>query len=162
MRLLPPRSIYREQLYSVVTGRRTKTAAKMGDYSENSSLDYVTHSSIMTQNMSSAHAAKRLAIQLAKYCLPLLIISGTIGNTLSFVVLIRKRMRSTSIYVYLLFLACVDMLVLYTSAFKTWIRILTDFEFLHQSGFTCKTTMFVLLVSQHMSAWLIVVVTFDR
>ncbi|ELU00795.1 hypothetical protein CAPTEDRAFT_190630 [Capitella teleta] len=135
----------------------------MGDHPEpeNSSLIDDVTSGIMSQNMSNAFATKRIAIQLAKYCLPMLILSGTIGNALSFIVLLRKRMRSTSIYVYLLCLACVDMLVLYTSAFKTWIRILTDFEFLHQSGFTCKTTMFVLLVSQHMSAWLIVVVTFD-
>ena len=129
---------------------------------ENSSV-YVLAIANYTENVNGDIASMRkMALLLAKCCLPFIIISGTLGNAISFTVLLRKRMGYTSIYVYLLFLACVDMLVLYASAFKTWIRILTGFELLHMNAFTCKTTMFVLLVSQHMSAWLIVAVTFDR
>lgn len=137
---------------------------------ENSSSVATLLSAVTTQigdNSSTlagdnAMAMRLLAIQVARYCLPVVVFSGTIGNALSFAVLLQRRMRYTSVYVYFLSLACVDMLVLYTSAFKTWIRILTGFEFLHLNEFTCRTTMFVLLVSQHMSAWLIVAVSFDR
>ena len=87
---------------------------------------------------------------------------GTIGNTLAFCVLIRRRMRSTPMYFYLTLLAVVDTFVLYVSAFKVWIRAVTQFEVLHLSNFGCKLLMFILLCSFYLSAWLVVLVTLDR
>jgi len=42
---------------------------------------------------------------------------------LSAAVMLRRGMRGTSIYFYLLVLAIVDTTVLYVSAFKTWVRV---------------------------------------
>ena len=116
----------------------------------------------LPQDTVRVYKAREVAFDLLMYFMPVIIFAGTLGNVLSFTVLLRKRMRYTSIYFYLLFLACADTMVLYVSAFKTWIRLLTGFEMLHLNSFSCKTTMFLLLVSLHMSAWLIVVVTLDR
>lgn len=120
------------------------------------------NSSSRTDASDNGSLAQKLGYDLVKIVMPIIIIAGTIGNSLSFSVLLRKRMRYTSIYFYLLFLACTDTMVLYASAFKTWIRVVTGFELLHLNAFSCKTTMFLLVVSQHMSAWLIVVVSLDR
>ena len=68
----------------------------------------------------------------------------------------------TSIYCYLLMLAVVDTVVLFVSAFKTWIRVISGVEWLHGSTFTCRGLMFIVLVALHLSAWLIVVVSADR
>ena len=98
----------------------------------------------------------------AKYVFPVIIIIGSVGNGLSFLVLVRKRLRGNSLYFYLMVLTLADTLVLYVSCLKTWVRALTGFELLHVSAVSCKIIMFILLLSMHMSAWLVVLVTFDR
>lgn len=99
---------------------------------------------------------------LMKFILPVIIVVGTVGNILSIAVLIRSKMRCTSVYFYLMVLAFADLCVLYVSGFKTWIRIVADFELLHVSSFTCKATLFLLLFCLHFSAWLVVLTTVDR
>ena len=105
---------------------------------------------------------RALAMMLLRTVCPVIVLMGTVGNTLSFCVLVRRRMRSTPMYFYLTLLAVADTFVLYVSAFKVWIRALTKFELLHVSNVGCKLFMFVLLCSFYMSAWLIVLVTLDR
>ena len=94
--------------------------------------------------------------------LPVVIAVGTFGNVMSFVVLLRPRMRHTSVYFYLKVLACADTAVLYVSGFKTWIRLQTGYELMHASDFACKTVMFLLVFALHLSAWTVVLMTFDR
>ncbi len=103
-----------------------------------------------------------IAMWLVKYGFISVICLGTIGNFLSFIVLMRKRMRRTSINFYLACLACADTVVLYTSGFKTWLRVVTGFEMLHLSDVSCKTTTFLFMLALHVSAWLVVLVTCDR
>ena len=102
------------------------------------------------------------AFALLKFGVPVIVLMGTVGNTLSFCVLLRRRMRSTPMYFYLTLLAIADTFVLYVSAFKVWIRAMTRFEVLHMSNVGCKLFMFILLCSFYMSAWLVVLVTLDR
>ena len=120
-----------------------------------------------TSGSSDDHEAKMdsdraLAMKLLRTVIPVIVLMGTVGNTLSFCVLVRRHMRSTPMYFYLTLLAVADTFVLYVSAFKVWIRALTQFEVLHISNFGCKLFMFILLCSFYMSAWLVVLVTLDR
>ena len=103
-----------------------------------------------------------LAMTLLRTVIPVIVLMGTVGNTLSFCVLMRRRMRSTPMYFYLTLLAVADTFVLYVSAFKVWIRAMTRFEVLHLSNVGCKLIMFILLCSFYLSAWLVVLVTLDR
>jgi len=66
---------------------------------------------------------KQLESILAVYIMPIIIAVGTVGNLTSLAVLLRRRMRRTSVYLYLTALALADVGVLYVSAFKTWIRL---------------------------------------
>ena len=67
----------------------------------------------------------KIGMAIITHILPVVIVLGTVGNMLSFIVLMRKRMRYTSVYFYLAMLACADTVVLYSSGFKTWIRIVS-------------------------------------
>ena len=70
----------------------------------------------------------RVGVSIIRHVLPVVIGLGTVGNVLSFLVLMRKRMRNTSVYFYLAMLACADTVVLYSSGFKTWIRLVSGFH----------------------------------
>jgi growth hormone secretagogue receptor len=126
---------------------------------------------ISTDNVSSAYALQKpvsywieykVAVWLVKYFLITFIAMGTIGNSLSLLVLVRRRMRSNSVNFYLSLLACADTAVLCLSGFKTWLRVVTGFELLHVSDAGCKITIFLFMLMSHLSAWLIVLVTADR
>lgn len=103
-----------------------------------------------------------LAIDLIKYCLPIIIFIGTFGNVMSFLIMVQREMRQTSTFFYLATLAVADTVVLYISAFKTWIMVLTGFELLHQGPAACKLSIFTTQFCVHFSAWLIVAVTVER
>jgi len=81
-----------------------------------------------TARNESASRDERLTEQvvesiLAVYVMPVIVAVGTVGNLTSLAVLMRRRMRRTSVYLYLTALALADVSVLYVSAFKTWIRL---------------------------------------
>jgi len=128
---------------------------------EDSNLDVTTYGFIDEPEPTMDHDLA-LAMTLLRSVIPVIVLMGTIGNTLSFCVLVRRHMRSTPMYFYLTLLAVADTFVLYVSAFKVWIRVLAHFELLHISNVGCKLLMFLLLCSFYMSAWLVVLVTLDR
>lgn len=116
----------------------------------------------MLPNSTVTPARFRIEHQLLLYGLPIIVVAGTLGNAASAVVLSRPRMRSKSVYFYLLLLSATDTLVLYSSAVKTWLRLATGTEWLHASDLACRSLTFTLLASLHLSAWLIVLTTADR
>jgi len=130
----------------------------------NATLDFdnYTYGSTYDRDSDAPLTAADVAFALVRYLFPVIIVVGTTGNLVSAAVMLRGRMRATSMYCYLLVLAVVDTVVLFVSAFKTWIRLVSGVEWLHASSGACKTIMFLLLVSLHLSAWLIVVVSADR
>ena len=121
-----------------------------------------TKSPRRTDRDMKSYVEHQIAMIIVHYVFPLVIFSGTIGNILSFLVLMKRHLRDTSVYMYLIVLTCADNVVLYLSAFKTWIRAMFDWELLHVSDIGCKVIMWLFLVSLHMSAWLIVAMTVDR
>ena len=104
----------------------------------------------------------KLGVGILLWMLPIIITIGTIGNILSFVVMIQREMRQTSTFFYLAALAVADTVVLFMSALKTWIRLFSGFEMLHISNLSCKVVTFSTYLSLHLSAWLIVAVTVER
>lgn len=117
-----------------------------------------------TGNVSGTRldATMYLGTQLIKYVLPLIIFIGTVGNILSLIVLQRKAMRTTCSSVYLSALAIADVSVLYLSGFKTWLRVATGFELLHVADSACKLIKYAFYSCTHFSAWIVVVITFER
>lgn len=129
--------------------------------SDTSSLSILSVT-IATSKLPIIYAEKSISKSIVTYLFPLVVLLGTIGNVMSFIVLMRRRMRTTSVYFFLMVLAVADTLVLYISAFKTWIREITEWELMVYNNFACQTVVFLMLFSQHMAAWTVVLVTVDR
>ncbi|CAH1797089.1 unnamed protein product [Owenia fusiformis] len=104
----------------------------------------------------------KIGVGLINYLLPVIIVFGLIGNVLSLVIMLRRRMRTSSVCHYLAILAVTDSIVLVVSALKTWIRTWSGFELLHVSNFACKFLKFLFFYSAHFSAWLVVAMTTER
>ncbi|KAK6180005.1 hypothetical protein SNE40_012230 [Patella caerulea] len=140
----------------------TNPLMNMSNLTDNSSSWIQLKSSPPLADLLKDFYEYQLALNLVIWLFPLIIIGGTIGNLLSLVVMLRREMRQTSTCFYLATLAITDTSVLYISAFKTWIRILTGFELLHVSNAACKGIMFLVYFCNHFSAWIIVAVTIER
>ena len=130
--------------------------------SSNFTTSYVsyneTHDRIPPEHFILYH----ITMVIVKWGYAIVILFGTIGNILAFVVLMHRRMRNTSVNFYLSLLACADTGVLYISAFRTWMTAITGYNFLHVSDAGCKLFMFMFVVFIHISAWLVVAVSVDR
>ena len=95
---------------------------------------------------------------LRTYVPPVLLIFGTLGNVLSFLVLIRK---SKSTYLYLAALAVLDLLVLYVGLMRLWIAEFTV-DLQNATNWLCKGVNYLGYVSSDCSVWIIIAVTFER
>ena len=94
------------------------------------------------------------------YIPPVLLVLGTIGNLLSFVIM-AKNMLKVSTYSYLAVLAIMDLLVLYIGLLRMWIGAFA-LDIQHYSNLMCKTVTFLGYVSSVTSVWLIIAVTIER
>ncbi|CAH1794123.1 unnamed protein product [Owenia fusiformis] len=96
------------------------------------------------------------------YVPPILIILGTLGNTCSILVLSRKRMRTNTTSLFLIALAIVDTLVLWTGLLRYWIRSLISVDVRNISSAGCKVHMFLVYTLTHLSSWFLVMVAIER
>jgi hypothetical protein len=96
------------------------------------------------------------------YIPPLLLIIGTIGNVLSFCVLVRKAMRRTSTYNYLAVLSFTDMLMLYVGLLRLWVGELTGVDVRDESDWSCKLISMAGYTVSVYSVWLLIAVTVER
>jgi hypothetical protein len=122
----------------------------------------------------SEYVEFRISEQLQLYVPPVLLLAGTLGNVLSFSVLMRRSMRATCTYNYLAALALLDTLVLYGDCLVSWLPHVMHGDpggggsshkaalLLNHSDWLCKLlTMLVYSVSVS-SVWLLIGVTVDR
>lgn len=99
---------------------------------------------------------------LVKTCFPSLVVLGTVANVLVIVVLRRGAINTDNLNIFLSVLAVVDTVFLYTSAFKTWVRVMWGFELLHMGSWSCKIGLFLTQLSSTLSAWLVLVIAWQR
>ena len=92
----------------------------------------------------------------------MLVFAGTVGNTLTLLVLRRGAINTDNLNFFLSALAIVDTTFLYTSALKTWIRFIWGFELLHMGTWSCKAGLYLNHLSLTLSAWLVVIVAWQR
>ena len=93
---------------------------------------------------------------------PILLTLGTIGNLLSIVVLARKKTRKSSTAIYLITLACNDLLVLWTGLLRQWLRHTWETDVRQFSEFGCKLHVFLVYFGTQFSSWILVAVTSER
>ena len=93
---------------------------------------------------------------------PILIVFGTVGNSLAIVVLTRKSIKVTTTAIYLSFLAISDLVVLYTGLLRQWLTYLFDYDVRHISEAACKIHLWLVYSSLDFSAWIVMIVTVER
>ncbi|ELU03933.1 hypothetical protein CAPTEDRAFT_197188 [Capitella teleta] len=111
-----------------------------------------------TEDHWEYHVASLLIVHLA----PVLIIIGTIGNTLSLIVMQTKRFKSSAASVVLGSLAISDTGLLITSLLPYWIEELFGLKIENLHRIVCKTSMFITFSFAHLSAQLVMVLTLER
>ncbi|XP_076100988.1 cysteinyl leukotriene receptor 2-like [Mytilus galloprovincialis] len=102
------------------------------------------------------------AIYLWKIVPPILLLLGTVGNVLSILVLRRPTIRKSVCSLYLVMLAIIDLLVLYTGILRQWILNTFDFDIRATSSAACKIHIWILYSSMDYSAWILIAVTIER
>jgi hypothetical protein len=88
------------------------------------------------------------------------IIFGTIGNLLSLMVLLRKKMRIHSTFTYLTLLALCDTCVLYFGLLRDY--LVNNYKINVDGVLFCKMHVFFFYFVLHMASWLLVAVNIDR
>ncbi|ELT88866.1 hypothetical protein CAPTEDRAFT_190678 [Capitella teleta] len=106
--------------------------------------------------------AFRLHKNLLLFIPPIMLIIGTIGNVLNFIILTRKSMRRLSTYTYLAVLSMTDILVLYIGLLRLWVGALTGKDVRDHAVWICKTINVLGYTVSDYSVWLIIAMTVER
>lgn len=115
-----------------------------------------------TEAHYTTHAEYKAGVMIWKVVPPFLILFGTIGNTLSVLVLTRKGIRNSTTALYLTFLAVSDLLVLYTGLLRQWLNYLVSYDIRHHSEAACKIHLWLVYTTLDFSAWILMAVTLER
>jgi hypothetical protein len=91
-----------------------------------------------------------------------MIVLGTVGNSLSIIVLTRKSIRSSTTAFYLTVLAFSDLIVLFAGLLRQWIIYLFDVDIRKLTEVGCKINIWLVYSSLHFSAWILIVLTLER
>ena len=113
---------------------------------------------ISVDNLEVAKAA----VSVWMYGSPILIAGGTLGNLLSFAVMLRKKIRHTTTSLYLIVLAVVDTAVLYTGLLRLYMKHSSGYDIRHSSALACKFHVFSVYATQQFDSWVLVSVTLER
>ncbi|XP_033751048.1 mu-type opioid receptor-like [Pecten maximus] len=105
---------------------------------------------------------QHVADSLAKGLPPFMLVFGTFGNIFSIYILTRKNIRQSTCTVYLVVLACSDLVVLYTGLLRTWISATFQNDIRTHTSGICKFHTWLVYVSLDFSAWILVAVTAER
>ena len=97
-----------------------------------------------------------------KICSPILIVMGTISNTLSLIVFSRPNMHSNNTVFYMMILAIGDILVLNVGLLRKWIKYTFDYDIRSYSEFACKGHAYAVHFLLHFTTWTLVAATIDR
>nr|QVK45795.1 G protein-coupled receptor [Proales similis] len=96
------------------------------------------------------------------YTFPVIVLLGTVCNSLAFIVLRGKKMRSQSTYFYMAVLAVADEMVLINGCLNFWLYLYFGKTFLMFSVLSCKFASFALYAALHFSVWTVVIMTVER
>jgi hypothetical protein len=101
---------------------------------------------------------------LVRYGSIFLLIVGTFGNILSFIVFSQGTLRKSSTFRYLAILSLMDLLVLYSGLLDLFLTIEYGGAFSLRSlnAISCRLHTFITYWSQHSSSWILSFISVDR
>ncbi|CAF1625594.1 unnamed protein product, partial [Didymodactylos carnosus] len=96
------------------------------------------------------------------YIYPIIILCGTIGNFLSFLIMCRNVKKGYPSSLYLTILALADFLFLLFNSLPEWLGTLYKIDFKLTSQTMCRLIPHLVYLTSHLSAGLVVTVTVER
>jgi len=108
------------------------------------------------------HSEYVWAVNLGIYVFPVIIGLGTIGNVLSFLVMIRRTMIITPTCFYMAILAVSDTIILYVNCLRKWFFITYGEDSWNLNTASCRVVYFLSYTSFQYSVWIIVAMTTER
>ncbi|XP_069114725.1 probable G-protein coupled receptor 139 [Argopecten irradians] len=104
----------------------------------------------------------RIHTAMVMYMPPVLLLLGTVGNVLSFLILRHKTMNRMSTNTFLAALSIADSFVLLIGLFRKWLGEITNIDLQTESRLLCKLIAVLAYSTSQYSVWLIVAVTIER
>lgn len=102
-----------------------------------------------------------ITILVTRYGLLVLVILGSVGNTLNVVVFSQQKLRATSCILYLFTGSCIDLILTMTIAFPLMLSTY-NLDYSAAIGVLCKMRHFTYYSFSSLSVWMVVLATFDR
>ncbi|KAL4236447.1 hypothetical protein ACF0H5_004832 [Mactra antiquata] len=99
---------------------------------------------------------------LHRVVLPIIIISGTFGNLVTVIILLRHSRVLSTTGMFLMSLAVSDTVLLYTAPLRRWIISVWEIDIRHNGRVACKTSVYLTYCSIQFSSWVLVAVTIER
>ena len=124
-----------------------------------SETDNNTSSRVLSTNTQDL---ERVLIALLTYVSPVLVCMCLLGNSLTMIILSRKRNRITSTSVLLTILAISDIVIVLTGIFNNWLVYVWNVDIRATGEIMCKVHVFMTYFSIHLSSGILVLVTFER
>ena len=109
---------------------------------------------------NSFNVASQVSYRMKQIYPPVLMAIGIPGNILSIIILL--KLRSTQRSIYLVCLACADLLVLCVSVLPDWIGGILTFHLRDVYSIVCRLQTFGMYSSIQLSSWILVLVTTER
>lgn len=120
----------------------------------------------MTEPSATSSSASDLGVNphLVRYGSIFLLVVGTFGNILSFVIFSQSNLRKSSTFRYLALLSLMDLLVLYSGLLDLFLTVEYDgaFSLRNLNPLTCRLHTFITYWSQHSSSWILSFISVDR
>lgn len=113
-----------------------------------------------SNSLQEWQSAEYLINNINTFGIPVIIALGFLGNTASFFVFVRTKLRNQSSYVYLAFLNVVDTLFLVSLGLGVWLGWIRVY-LIHRPGW-CQGIIYLTYVSSFLSAWTVVAFTVER
>ncbi|WAR11491.1 GHSR-like protein [Mya arenaria] len=96
------------------------------------------------------------------YLPPFLLLMGTFGNVMTFLILRNKAMTRQSTNLFLAALAIADSIVLFVGLLRRWLGDILQMDIQSESDWLCKAVSVLGYSSSQFSVWLIIAVTIER
>lgn len=96
------------------------------------------------------------------YGSPFILVVGTVGNILSFLVMNRPRLRPTTFSIYLRTTAVCDTTYLWLGLAQKWGSTIWDFDYAELNDALCRTREFLYFTFGDMAIWMVLALTLDR
>jgi hypothetical protein len=104
----------------------------------------------------------RLQLLLWEYVSPVLLISGTIFNALTIIVLLQRKFGKTSTRILLVVLALADSAILYTGLLRRYVYVMFGFNLRTSNAVICPLHTFCIYLFRNWASWAVMLVTLER